>query len=129
MTAGPPRLGETWEEAVKIAGMWMRIAWRATEVEAPHAWTIEGRAKIITPFKFVIEGGTATLRHRLEAREGGTRYRREISFRYSNPLLRLANLLLLRRKTAAELEEGLQRLKRILEDRETVRSSAVEGLA
>lgn len=113
---GLPRVGDEWEESIKIAGMSLRFTWRATEVEAPRAWTIEGSAKIHGPLKLVMDGGTATLSHRLDEREGGTSYRREITFRMSNPLLRLANRLLLKRKMDAELEEALQCLKRIVED-------------
>ena len=103
--------------------MSLRFTWRATEVEAPWAWTIEGSAKIHGPLKLVMDGGTATLRHRLEEREGGARYRREITFRMSNPILRLANRFVLKRKMDAELEEALQCLKRIVEDGEIAKSS------
>jgi hypothetical protein len=112
---GLPRVGDEWEESIKIAGMWMRFTWRATEVQAPRTWTIEGNAKIQGPLKFEMDGGTATLSHQLDEREGGTNYRRGITFRMSNPILRLANRLVLKRKMDAELEEALQRLKRIVE--------------
>jgi hypothetical protein len=126
---GLPRVGDEWEESIKIAGMWMRFTWRATEVEAPRAWTIEGRAKIQGPLKLAVPGGTATLRHRLEEREGGTSYRREITFHMSSPLLRLASRLLLKRKMDAELEAALRSLKRIVEGMQIVRSSHSEDSA
>jgi hypothetical protein len=126
---GLPRVGDEWEESIKIAGMWMRFTWHATEVEAPRAWTIEGSAKIHGPLKCVMDGGTAILRHRLEETEGGTSYRREITFHMSNPLLRLASRLLLKRKMDAELEEALQCLKRIVEGRQIARSPQSEDIA
>jgi hypothetical protein len=126
---GLPRVGDEWEESIKIAGMWLRFTWRATEVESPRAWTIEGSAKIHGPLEFVMDGGTATLRHRLDEREGGTSYRREITFCFSNPILRLANRLLLKRKMDAELEEALQCLKRIVEGRQPARFSQPEDIA
>jgi hypothetical protein len=113
--AGPPQVGDAWEETVKAAGMGLRFSWRATTVEAPHAWTIDGRAKIQGPLGWLFDGGTATLRYRLDEKQGGTSLHREITFHYSNPLLTLANQLLLRRKIGRELEDGLQHLKRIIE--------------
>jgi hypothetical protein len=126
---GLPCVGDEWEESIKIAGMWMRFTWRATEVESPRAWTIEGSAKIQGPLKFAIDGGTATLRHRLEERESGTSYRREVTFRMSNPLLRLANRLVLKRKMDAELKGALQCLKRIVEGRQITRSPQTQEIA
>jgi uncharacterized protein YndB with AHSA1/START domain len=126
---GLPRVGNEWEESIKIAGMWMRFTWRASEVESPRAWTIEGSAKIHGPLNFVMDGGTATLRHRLEEGEGGTIYRREITFQMSNPIMRLANRLVLKRKMNAELQEALQCLKRILEGRQSARSAQAEDSA
>jgi uncharacterized protein YndB with AHSA1/START domain len=126
---GLPRVGNEWRESIKIAGMWMRFTWRATEVESPRAWTIEGSAKIQGPLKFAMDAGTATLRHRLDEREGGTSYRRQITFCYSSPILRLANRLVLKRKMDAELEEALQCLKRIVEGRQITRSSHSKDIA
>jgi uncharacterized protein YndB with AHSA1/START domain len=126
---GLPQVGDEWEESIKIAGMWMRLTWRATEVESPRAWTIEGSAKIHGPLNFLMEGGTATLRHRLDEGEGGTSYRREITFHMSNPILRLANRLVLKRKMNAELQEALQCLKRIVEGRQIARSAQAEDTA
>jgi hypothetical protein len=65
-----------------------------------------------------VNGGTATLHYTLREEQGGTVCRRGIAYRYSNPLLRLANCLLLKRKVAAEVEAGLRNLGRVIEDRQ-----------
>lgn len=70
-----------------------------------------------------MDGGKATLNYRLNEQEGGTSFHREITFRFSNPLLRFANRVLLRRKIAAELEAGLRQLKRIIEQSQRAKPS------
>ena len=47
----------------------------------------------------------------------------------SNPILRLINRLVLKRKMDAELEGALQCLKRIVKRRETAKSSQSEDTA
>src|SRR3972149_4694829 len=79
---GPPHVGDAWEETVKVAGMRMRFSWHATAVEAPHAWTIDGSAKIHGPFGSRLNGGTATLRYGLHEKQGGTSLHREVAFRF-----------------------------------------------
>jgi hypothetical protein len=124
--AGPLQVGDSWKETLEVAGLSIRFSWTATAVEAPHAWTLEGDAKIHGPLGLFVKGGTATLHYRLNEDEGGTRFHRAITYRYSNPLLRLANRLLLKRKIGEEFEAGLRRLKRIIEDRQETRAPSAE---
>ena len=116
--AALPQVGDRWEETLKVAGMQIRFSWRAVAVEPPHTWTLDGTGKIHGPFGLLVSGGTATLHYTLREEQGGTVCRRGIAYRYSNPLLRLANRLLLKRKIAAEVEAGLRNLGRVIEDRQ-----------
>ncbi len=34
--AALPQVGDTWEETLKVAGLWIRFSWRATAVEPPQ---------------------------------------------------------------------------------------------
>jgi hypothetical protein len=60
-------------------------------------------------------GGSATITYRLTARDGGTRFERELVYRMPNLWLAALDRLLVRRRMAAESADALRRLKLILE--------------
>jgi uncharacterized protein YndB with AHSA1/START domain len=110
-----PKVGDAWEETVKVAGMTLRFRWEATAVEAPREWTLSGAAKIRLPLGLSISGGVATLHYKLDEESDQTTLRRDVVFQFDNPILGFANRFLLKRKISVELEAGLQKLKQIIE--------------
>ncbi len=110
-----PKQGDTWEESVTVAKLPLRFVWRAVSLDPPHEWTLEGTAKILGPFGVRMDGGAATLQYKLQEEPGGTSLRRDVVFRFANPILGLANRFLLKRKIAAELKAGLEKLSHTIE--------------
>jgi uncharacterized protein YndB with AHSA1/START domain len=102
-SAGP---GERIIEEIETGGRRWRAVWTVVERTPPHRWAIEGAAE---------GGGSATLTYRLTPRDDGTRFERELVYRTPNLRLAIMDVLVIRRRMAAQSAEALRRLKGILE--------------
>lgn len=102
-------IGEQVTEEFLVAGRLGRAVWTVMEREEPHRWVIDGR---IAGSK---NGGRViyTLRRQTD---GGTLFEREFYYRLRNPVHRLLDALLIRRRIQAESLVVVQRLKLRLED-------------
>lgn len=103
--------GEQVTEEFLVAGRRGSVVWTVTVREEPYVWTIDGR----------VEGdGEGTISYVLTPSETGTTFTRTFKYSMNNPLLRLLDALVLRRRIEAESNEALRRLKRVLEMKTTV---------
>lgn len=93
-------------EEIHSNGHDWRATWTVRTREPPHLWVIDGAAD---------GGGSATLTYRLTPDGTGTRFERELVYRMPNVWLAFLDKLVIRRQMAAESEEALQQLKRLLE--------------
>ena len=98
--------GERIIEEIETGGRRWRAVWTVVERTPPHRWVIEGTAE---------GGGSATLTYRLAPRDRGTRFERELVYRMPNLWLAVMDVLVIRRRMAAQSAEALRRLKSILE--------------
>lgn len=108
--------GESVMEAFNVAGRRGRVRWTVREREAPRRWVIEGAVE---------GGGGGTITYTLTPEGDGTRFEREFVYAIRQPLLRLLDRLLLRRRIERESAEALRRLKARLESS----TSAPDGAA
>jgi uncharacterized protein YndB with AHSA1/START domain len=100
--------GEQVTEEFQVAGRRGRVVWTVREREAPRRWVIDGRVEA---------GGGGTITYTATPHAGGTSFEREFVYTISNPLMRLLDRLVLRRRIEKESAEVLLRLKAILERR------------
>lgn len=98
--------GERITEEIETGGRRWRAVWTVVERTPPHRWVIEGVAE---------GGGSATLTYRLAFRDGCTRFERELMYRMPNLWLAIMDLLVIRRRMAAQSAAALRALKVILE--------------
>jgi uncharacterized protein YndB with AHSA1/START domain len=98
--------GERITEEIETGGRRWRAFWTVVERTPPHRWVIEGAAE---------GGGSATLTYRLTPRDGGTHFERELVYRMPNRWLAVIDVLVIRRRMAAQSAEALRRIKDILE--------------
>jgi uncharacterized protein YndB with AHSA1/START domain len=99
--------GEQVTEEFQVAGRRGRVVWTVRERVAPRRWVIDGR----------VEGGGGTITYTVTPHADGTTFERELVYTVANPLLRLLDRLVLRRRIEAESAEALRRLKDQLERR------------
>lgn len=104
-------VGQEVTEAFQVAGRRGEVVWCCTLRQPPTRWVIEGQ---IVRHR---SGGIITYTLHPEGR--GTRFEREFVYFLPNPLLRLLDRLVLRRRVAAESQEALRRLKARLGDAES----------
>jgi hypothetical protein len=107
--------GEQITEEIRAAGRRWRALWTVRERTPPTRWVVDGSAE---------GGGSATITYRLSARNGGTRFERELVYEMPNAFWALLDFLLIRRRMAAQSAEALQRLKRLLESEPALRRPA-----
>jgi uncharacterized protein YndB with AHSA1/START domain len=98
--------GERVTEEFRVAGRRGRVEWTVREREAPRRWVIDGEVEA---------GGGGTIAYTLTPHAGTTTFEREFVYSMPNPLLRLLDRLVLRRRVEAESAEALRRLKEALE--------------
>jgi hypothetical protein len=85
-----------------------RVVWSVRERVAPRRWVIDGRVE---------GGGSGTITYTVTPHADGTTFERELVYTVPNPLLRLLDRLVLRRRIEADSAEALRRLKDVLERR------------
>jgi hypothetical protein len=100
--------GEEVTEEFQVAGRRGRVVWTVRERVAPRRWVIDGRVE---------GGGGGTITYTVTPHADGTTFERELVYSVPNPLLRLLDRLVLRRRIEAESAEALRRLKDLLERR------------
>jgi len=100
--------GEQVTEEFQVAGRRGRVVWTVRERVAPRRWVIDGRVE---------GGGGGTITYTATPHADGTTFEREFVYTVPNPLLRLLDRLVLRRRIEAESAEALRRLKDLLERR------------
>jgi uncharacterized protein YndB with AHSA1/START domain len=100
--------GEQVTEEFQVAGRRGRVVWTVRERVAPRRWVIDGRVE---------GGGGGTITYTATPHADGTTFERELVYSAPNPLLRLLDRLVLRRRIEAESVEALRRLKDQLERR------------
>jgi hypothetical protein len=98
--------GERIIEEIETGGRRWRAVWMVRERESPYRWVIDGEAE---------GGGSATLTYRLGPWDGGTRFERELVYRMPSLWLAIMDLLVIRRRMAAQSAEALRTLKGMLE--------------
>jgi uncharacterized protein YndB with AHSA1/START domain len=104
------QVGEEVTEEFLVAGRRGRVGWTVREREAPRRWVIDGKVEA---------GGRGTITYTLTPHHAGTTFEREFVYTVPNPLLRLLDRLVLRRRIEAESAEALRRLKEALEKEPT----------
>ena len=100
-------VGEQVTEAFLVAGRRGSVVWTVREREAPHRWVIDGR--------ITTGPGGGTLSYTLSPTAAGTHFERVFVYDPPNLPLKLLDLLVIRRRIAAESSEALRRLKQALE--------------
>lgn len=103
----PLTVGETFEEDIKTAGRDDHLSWVVEESQPGQVWAARARARN--------NGARIFIRYRFHAEGDGTRFVRELEYQLQGVLLRIANVLLLRRRIDAESRLSLQQLRQRLE--------------
>jgi hypothetical protein len=104
--ARPLRAEDRFEEDIRAGGREARLRWQVRVSEAPRLWTAQAVAD---------NGLELELSYRVQASAQGALFERELRYRVSGWWLNLLNVLLLRRRIAAESAHSLQQLKAVLE--------------
>ncbi|MGH6942755.1 MAG: SRPBCC family protein [Geminicoccaceae bacterium] len=102
----PLEVGERVTEDFEAAGRRGRAVWTVRERAPPHRWVIDGTSE---------GGGEATITYRLTPEGGAARFERELVYHMPNLTLAFLNIVVIRRRMAAESAEALRRLKAVLE--------------
>ena len=106
-TDHPLTVGEECTEHFRVAGREGYVVWKVTQREAPRLWVITGR--------FATGAGGGTITYRLATLEGGTRFEREFVYVMPSRLLRLLDILVVRRRIQAESALAVRQLQARLE--------------
>lgn len=104
--ARPLHADDRFEEDIRAGGREARLRWRVLTAEAPALWTAQAVAD---------NGVELELTYRVQPAANGTLFERELLYRVSGWWLKLLNILLLRRRIAAESVHSLQQLQSVLE--------------
>jgi hypothetical protein len=115
--ARPLRADDRFEEDIRAGGREARLRWRVLTVETPRLWTAQAVAS---------NGVELELTYRVQATTHGTLFERDLHYRVTGWWLNLLNMLVLRRRIAAESVLSLQQLKSVLEG---ARSSPSQALS
>lgn len=99
----PLAAGATFEEDIKTSGRDDHLSWVVSECEPGRVWAARAASRNSQARIFI--------RYRFEPAPGGTRFVRELEYELPGLWLRLANVLLLRRRIDAESRLSLQQLK------------------
>ncbi len=102
----PLAAGAGFEEDVRAGGRSGHLVWTVEEAKRPAHWTARA---------VVDNGARLTLTYRFAETATGTSFERELVYELPNAWLRVLNVLLLRRRIAAESAQSLQQLKNQLE--------------
>jgi Polyketide cyclase / dehydrase and lipid transport len=104
--ARPLRVDDRFEEDIRAGGREARLRWRVLAADAPRLWTAQAVAS---------NGVELELTYRVHAATHGTLFERDLQYRVAGWWLNLLNVLVLRRRIAAESVHSLQQLKSVLE--------------
>lgn len=104
--ARPLLANDGFEEDVRAAGREAHLRWTVLLADAPHLW----RARAVAD-----NGAELELTYRLRSTLSGVQFERELHYRLPGVWLNLLNVLLIRRRIAAESLHSLQQLKAVLE--------------
>lgn len=85
------------------------VVWRVTKREAPRLWVITGR--------IATGASRGTITYRLGTVEGGTEFEREFVYAMPSQLLKLLDILVVRRRIQAESALAVRQLQARLENR------------
>ena len=103
----PLQTGSTLEQTLCIAHTNFKVRWTVTEIEAPRCAVWEGKGPMRS---------RATTAYRLQAADGGTRFRYENDFRTpGGPLGAAASRILVGGVSRREADRSLERLRQLLE--------------
>jgi len=102
-------VGERCTEEFLVAGRRGRVTWTVCEREAPRRWVIDG---------VVDGGGGGTVAYVVTAEGRGARFDREFLYVMRTVVMRLLDVVMIRRRVAGESAEALRRVRRLLEVRE-----------
>jgi hypothetical protein len=105
-TDHPLIVGEQVKEDYRVAGRRGSTVWTVTEREPPFRWTIVSDPQ---------HPGRAKIRYTLSTSAGGTTFRRDLTYEFANPVLKVLDWALYRRRIRAESETAVGLLKKILE--------------
>lgn len=106
ITDRTPKVGENVIETFEIAGRRDDATWTTVELDSPHRWVIYSSAS---------GGGSARIVYTISAKGGGTLWERDITYRGSNLLFGLLNLLQIRAVMESDSAKALANVKRELE--------------
>lgn len=106
ITDRTPKVGESVVETFEIAGRRDDATWTTVELDSPHRWVIYSSAP---------GGGSARIVYTMSAKNGGTLWERDISYRGSNLLFGLLNVLQIRAVMESDSAKALANVKRQVE--------------
>ena len=100
--------GEQVTEEYRVAGHTGQVTWIVRERDAPRRWVIEGKTT---------GGGDGSITYTLTLEATGTLLERVFVYAMPTFLMRLLDVLMLRRRVGSESLDALRRLKELLESR------------
>lgn len=104
--SGPLPAGSHFEEDIHAGGRAGHLSWNVTENSSGRRWCASAQGT---------HGLELQLTYECEKTETGTRFVRTLEYRFSGRLMRLANLLVMRRKIDRESVESMKQLKEMAE--------------
>jgi len=104
----PLAAGATFEEDVRAGGREGHLSWTVEDAVRPSRWIARAA---------VDNGARLTLAYRFAASPAGTAFERELAYELPGTLLRVLDVLVLRRRIAAESALSLAQLKACVEQR------------
>lgn len=93
-----PAPGETWHEVIQIGRLRRQAEWKTVSCDHPHSFSYVGHGQ---------KGGDAQIEYVFEQQGEGTLFRRQLEYRYDNPLLRLLDVLFTRRLIQRASDQAL----------------------
>src|SRR5262245_57837703 len=77
---GPATAGSTWTEHLTVAGLPLRIGWRAIVAERPTRWQIRGDVRGSRLLRPLVHGATVEIVYTLEQASDATIFHRSIRY-------------------------------------------------
>lgn len=101
-----PKVGESVVETFEVGGRLNDATWTTTELNPPRRWAFSASSA---------GGGSADIVYTLAAKDGGTVFERELSYRGPNLLFGLLDVLKVRAEMESDSSKALANVKRDVE--------------
>lgn len=123
-THGSPPVGAKWTEHVKV-GLWVGdFFWHTAATSPPHTFEMRCWSEGTTWLSRLAGRSTGDIKYFMKAHNGGTHFRRVMTYTEPNWFLRLLDALIFRHIMRNAIHKALAKLKTILESTPQPRSAA-----